>query len=113
MAWRMSGTYVASCNCQLICPCPTDGPPTGPNGECHGLGVFQIADGNHARNLFGQDWRGSYQQFDSSCSSTPFLFDFNFDRDGFTTVEHLIAIFVTDDSPEHHRRRLINGNRRR
>ena len=46
MAWRMSGTYVASCNCQLICPCPTDGPPTGPNGECHGLGVFQITDGN-------------------------------------------------------------------
>jgi len=46
MAWRMSGTYVASCNCQLICPCPTDGPPTGPDGECHGLGVFQIADGN-------------------------------------------------------------------
>lgn len=46
MAWRMSGTYVASCNCQLICPCPTDGPPTGPNGECHGLGVFRIADGN-------------------------------------------------------------------
>jgi len=46
MAWKMAGTYVASCHCALICPCPTDGPPTGPNGECKGLGVFQIADGN-------------------------------------------------------------------
>jgi hypothetical protein len=46
MAWRMAGTYVASCSCQLLCPCPTDGPPTGPDGQCHGLGVFQIRDGN-------------------------------------------------------------------
>ena len=46
MAWRMSGTYIASCSCQLLCPCPTDGPPTGPDGQCHGLGVFQIAEGN-------------------------------------------------------------------
>jgi hypothetical protein len=45
MAWKMSGTYIASCHCALICPCPADGPPTGPNGECKGLGVFQIADG--------------------------------------------------------------------
>jgi hypothetical protein len=46
MAWRMAGTYVASCNCNLICPCPADGPPTGPDGQCHGLGVFHIAEGN-------------------------------------------------------------------
>jgi hypothetical protein len=46
MAWRVSGTYVASCNCQLLCPCPTDGPPTGPDGQCHGLAVFKIAEGN-------------------------------------------------------------------
>jgi hypothetical protein len=46
MAWRMSGTYIASCSCQLLCPCPTDGPPTGPDGQCHGLGVFHIAEGN-------------------------------------------------------------------
>lgn len=46
MAWRMSGTYVASCSCQLLCPCPADGPPTGPDGQCHGLGVFQIREGN-------------------------------------------------------------------
>ncbi|HYY23384.1 MAG TPA: DUF1326 domain-containing protein [Thermoleophilaceae bacterium] len=46
MAWRMSGTYVASCNCQLLCPCPTDGPPTAPDGHCRGIGVFQIREGS-------------------------------------------------------------------
>ena len=46
MAWRMSGTYLANCSCQLICPCPVDGPPTGPDGQCHGLGVFQVREGN-------------------------------------------------------------------
>ena len=45
MSWEMSGEYVASCSCQLICPCPVDGPPTGPNGECRGVAVFQIANG--------------------------------------------------------------------
>jgi hypothetical protein len=46
MAWRISGTYVANCSCNLICPCPVDGPPTSPDGECRGVGVFHIADGN-------------------------------------------------------------------
>ncbi len=45
MAWRISGTYVASCNCNVMCPCPVDGPPTGPGGECRGLGIFHIAEG--------------------------------------------------------------------
>ena len=54
MAWRMKGSYIASCSCQLLCPCPTDGPPTGPNGQCHGLGVFHIADGD----LDGTDLSG-------------------------------------------------------
>jgi hypothetical protein len=45
MSWEMSGTYVANCNCALICPCPVDGPPTGPNGECRGVAVFHIASG--------------------------------------------------------------------
>jgi hypothetical protein len=30
----------------LLCPCPVDGPPTSPDGQCHGIGVFQIADGS-------------------------------------------------------------------
>jgi hypothetical protein len=46
MAWRIAGTYVASCSCNLICPCPTDGPPTSADGQCRGVGVFHIADGN-------------------------------------------------------------------
>ena len=46
MAWRISGTYVASCSCNLICPCPADGPPTSPDGVCRGLGVFHVAEGN-------------------------------------------------------------------
>src|SRR6266568_2261613 len=46
MAWRISGTYLATCSCQLLCPCPTDGPPTGPNGECHGNLVFDVSEGN-------------------------------------------------------------------
>jgi len=46
MTWEMSGTYVANCNCQLICPCPVDGPPTGADGECRGVAVFHVASGN-------------------------------------------------------------------
>ena len=46
MAWKISGSYLANCSCNLVCPCPVDGPPTSPNGECHGHIVFQIAEGN-------------------------------------------------------------------
>lgn len=46
MAWQMSGTYVANCSCQLICPCPVDAPPTGPDGQCRGLAVFHIREGS-------------------------------------------------------------------
>lgn len=43
--WEISGTYVGSCTCRLICPCPVDGVPTGPEGECRGVNVFHIASG--------------------------------------------------------------------
>jgi len=46
MAWRLSGSYAASCSCNLICPCPVDGTPTGPDGECKGFLVFSVKDGN-------------------------------------------------------------------
>jgi hypothetical protein len=46
MAWRISGTYVASCSCNLICPCPADGPPTSADGQCRGVAVFHVAEGN-------------------------------------------------------------------
>ena len=46
MAYRLAGTYVGHCDCQLICPCAMDGPPTGRDGQCHGLLVFRVEDGN-------------------------------------------------------------------
>ena len=46
MAYRLSGTYVGHCDCQLICPCAMDGPPTGRDGQCHGLLVYQVREGN-------------------------------------------------------------------
>jgi hypothetical protein len=46
VAYRIAGTYVAACDCQLLCPCPYDGPPTGANGECKGLLVFDVANGS-------------------------------------------------------------------
>jgi hypothetical protein len=46
MAYRIEGTYVATCNCQLMCPCPFDGPPTGENGQCRGVGAWAIRAGN-------------------------------------------------------------------
>jgi hypothetical protein len=46
MAWKLSGTYVAHCDCRQICPCAVDGPPTGRDGQCHGLLVYHVRDGN-------------------------------------------------------------------
>src|SRR5919198_1093282 len=46
MAWRIAGSYAASCSCNLICPCPVDGTPTGPGEECKGFLVFSVREGN-------------------------------------------------------------------
>ena len=46
MAYRITGTYVAACDCSLFCPCPADGPPTGRDGQCHGSIVFNVREGN-------------------------------------------------------------------
>ena len=77
------------------------------------LARLQIADGYHAGDPLDQGRRGGHRQLDSPCGSRPFIFDFNFDRDGFTGMEHLIAILVTDDRPEYHRGRLVHWNRHR
>ncbi len=37
VAYRLSGTYVGHCDCQQLCACAVDGPPTGRDGQCHGL----------------------------------------------------------------------------
>jgi hypothetical protein len=54
MAFSIKGDYIATCDCQLICPCAFDGPPTGKDGQCHGGAVFAIAEGN----LDGTDLSG-------------------------------------------------------
>jgi hypothetical protein len=46
MAWRMSGTYVANCNCNVVCPCPVGHTPSTENGECMGVGIFHIDSGD-------------------------------------------------------------------
>ena len=57
MAYRLAGTYVAVCDCSLYCPCPTDGPPTGKDGQCHSTMVFQVRDGSVAdTDLSGVDF---------------------------------------------------------
>ena len=45
MAWRIAGSYAASC-CVPICPCPVDGPPTAPDGECKGFDRFGVKEGS-------------------------------------------------------------------
>ena len=57
MTWRMAGTYVASCSCDLLCPCPVDGRPNSANGECRGVACFQIREGNlDDVDLSGVSW---------------------------------------------------------
>jgi hypothetical protein len=46
MAYTIKGTYAAVCDCNLLCPCPVDGPPTGEGGQCYGVLVFDVREGN-------------------------------------------------------------------
>jgi len=46
MAYTIKGTYVASCNCVGLCPCPVDGAPTAEGGQCTGAAAFDVTDGN-------------------------------------------------------------------
>lgn len=46
MAYQLKGTYVAHCDCQQVCACAVDGPPTGPDGQCRGLIVYGIKEGS-------------------------------------------------------------------
>jgi hypothetical protein len=55
MAYRVSGSYIAHCDCTQVCPCAFDEPPTAPDGTCHGLIVFNVKDGN----LDGTDVSGT------------------------------------------------------
>lgn len=45
MAYKLTGTYLAHCDCRQVCPCAVDGVPTGPDDQCHGLIVASIDSG--------------------------------------------------------------------
>ena len=45
MAWKLSGTYFESCNCEAACPCVFLGPPT--TGECTAIVAWHIDEGEH------------------------------------------------------------------
>lgn len=45
MTYRIKGEWLTTCSCQILCPCPVDGPPTGKDGHCRGAGVFHITEG--------------------------------------------------------------------
>jgi hypothetical protein len=46
MAYRISGTYLAACNCIGLCPCPVDQKPSARDGECKGFAAFHVREGN-------------------------------------------------------------------
>ena len=47
MAWSISGNYLASCSCEVLCGCAVDGKPRDRQGntQCRGLAVFHVANG--------------------------------------------------------------------
>jgi hypothetical protein len=45
MAWKMSGSYFESCNCEAVCPCLFLSPPT--TGECTLMVAWHIDQGEH------------------------------------------------------------------
>jgi hypothetical protein len=69
MAYTIRGKYVASCNCSLVCPCPYDGPPTGPDGQCRGLLVFENREGNLDGTDLGNTRWALYNLFPSNLTA--------------------------------------------
>jgi len=69
MAYRIAGTYVAACDCSLLCPCPVDGPPTGKDGECHGSILWQVREGNLDDTDFAGVAFALYNHFPSNLTS--------------------------------------------
>lgn len=45
MAYKITGEYVVNCNCELVCPCAIDGPPTTKDGKCRGAQILHITTG--------------------------------------------------------------------
>ena len=70
MAYTMQGRYAATCNCQLLCGCPVDAPPTGPDGTCTGVAIFELGAGSNldATDLAGVSF-ALYNYFPSNITS--------------------------------------------
>jgi hypothetical protein len=45
MIWRVRGTYIEACNCEVACPCIFFSPPT--EGECKVVVGWHIENGHH------------------------------------------------------------------
>jgi hypothetical protein len=69
MAYRIAGKYTAVCDCRLICPCPVDGTPTGPNDECLGMAIFRIDHGNRDDTDLGGVSFALYNHFPANISA--------------------------------------------
>src|SRR5919108_4723222 len=54
MAYRLTGTYISSCTCSSVCPCPMGDSPTAPDGKCYAMLAFHVENGS----LDGTDLAG-------------------------------------------------------
>jgi hypothetical protein len=46
MAWKISGQYMETCNCDYLCPCPLTGLAETTHGNCIFAMGFRVDDGN-------------------------------------------------------------------
>jgi hypothetical protein len=52
----MAGSYVANCNCHVVCPCPVGQRPSSDSGECIGVAIFHVNRGeSDGTDLSGLD----------------------------------------------------------
>lgn len=71
MTYTISGNYLASCSCDMLCGCAMDAKPRDAQGrsECRGMAVFHIAEGqSNGVDLSGVDF-AFYNYFPSNLTS--------------------------------------------
>jgi hypothetical protein len=71
MSYSISGTYVASCSCAMVCGCPMDASPKDSKGgsECRSATVFHVDDGQLGDvDLSGTDF-ALYAMFPANLTS--------------------------------------------
>src|SRR5712691_6908849 len=47
--WHLTGEYFEACNCDLICPCLVQAPPS--RGRCDAALAFHVADGTYGQTV--------------------------------------------------------------